>query len=182
MQNYIWPKVKQPKRYVYGGLISIASMLGATMALIIATISVYINWRFAFLSGALIAIVGIIARTKLRESPDFVDYKRRMNLYQKSFSKISTKELSVTRFTKEKIDKKMVLSYFFLRVILSICFYSAYIYSSSFAKEYLGLSVQDAIFQNLKVNILGILVNCLIIYLTYRIHPFSNNAYHSMVF
>ncbi|WP_052691102.1 hypothetical protein [Rickettsia endosymbiont of Ixodes pacificus] len=36
------------------------------------------NWRYAFGIGALIALVEGVARTKLRETPDFVDTKRRV--------------------------------------------------------------------------------------------------------
>ena len=36
------------------------------------------SWRYAFAFGLTIAIVGTVARTRLREAVDFIDYKRRM--------------------------------------------------------------------------------------------------------
>ncbi|WP_069201592.1 MFS transporter [Rickettsia felis] len=54
--------------------------LGLTVALGVATLvtSYSFNWRIAFWVGAGIALIGSAARTTLRETPDFVDAKRRI--------------------------------------------------------------------------------------------------------
>lgn len=38
------------------------------------------NWRYAFCFGALVALIGSVARTGLRETPEFADAKRRMKM------------------------------------------------------------------------------------------------------
>jgi MHS family proline/betaine transporter-like MFS transporter len=50
------------------------------MALLIASLVTTqgFNWQLAFWIGAGIALIGSIARTRLRETPDFVDMKKRM--------------------------------------------------------------------------------------------------------
>ncbi|WP_323136216.1 MFS transporter [Rickettsia rhipicephali] len=54
--------------------------LGATVALAVGTLvtSFGLDWRIAFWFGAAIAIVGAVVRTNLRETPDFIDAKRRI--------------------------------------------------------------------------------------------------------
>ena len=54
--------------------------LGATVALVVGTLvtSFGLDWRIAFWFGAAIAIVGAVVRTNLRETPDFIDAKRRI--------------------------------------------------------------------------------------------------------
>lgn len=39
-----------------------------------------INWRGVFLLGALIAVIGTMARTRLRETAEFSDMKRRLQI------------------------------------------------------------------------------------------------------
>ena len=36
------------------------------------------NWRLAFWFGLIIGLIGTVARTALRETPDFADAKRRL--------------------------------------------------------------------------------------------------------
>ena len=81
--------------------------LGVLFALIIASFALFadFNWRLAFWIGAVIAVIGVFARTRLRETPDFADYKRRMKLKEElSESKIYTSSKKV------KYDKKAVIA------------------------------------------------------------------------
>ena len=68
-------------------IIIIFSTLGGFAALGIATLStsVNFNWRMAFWFGAGVALIGIVARTTLRESRDFVDVQKNLkNTFKKS--------------------------------------------------------------------------------------------------
>ena len=38
------------------------------------------NWRTAFYCGAVIALIGFFARTKLRETQDFINAKKRFSI------------------------------------------------------------------------------------------------------
>ena len=77
---YLTEITKQPIMYPVVGLIGCTSRFGTMIALGVATLvtSYGFNWRYAFGVGAFIAIIGSVSRTRLRETPDFVDMKRRL--------------------------------------------------------------------------------------------------------
>jgi MFS family permease len=81
---YVTEIVKPPMQYSAVTLVAAFANLGTIAALLVATlvISFDYNWRYAFGFGMIIALVGGVARQKLRETPDFVDVKLK-------FSKIS---------------------------------------------------------------------------------------------
>ena len=65
--------IKPPLRYRAVGLIGFAGVVGMVVSLIVARIilGLEINWRIIFWIGALIALIGSLARVTLRESPEF---------------------------------------------------------------------------------------------------------------
>jgi MFS family permease len=76
-QLYMVESLKPPHSYICTSILNIQSKVGGSFALLVAYIStsVAFEWRIAFWVGAVIAIIGILARTRLRETPEFVDYK-----------------------------------------------------------------------------------------------------------
>jgi len=76
---YVTETVKPPIQYFAVTLISAFANCGTIFALLVATLvtSSGLNWRFAFWIGAGIALVGVVARTRLRETPDFIDAERK---------------------------------------------------------------------------------------------------------
>lgn len=74
-----------PARYPAVGLISVSSDLGRFAALGVATLALTqgLNWRLAFIAGAAVALVGSVARTALRETPEFADAKKRLKSVSK---------------------------------------------------------------------------------------------------
>ena len=77
---YTAEMIKPPLRYRAVALIGLAGVIGMVVSLIVARIvlSLGISWRIIFWIGALIALVGSVARITLRESPEFSDAKRKM--------------------------------------------------------------------------------------------------------
>lgn len=71
---YVAESISRPASYPAVALISIASSLKGLAALGVATLvtSYYLNWRIAFWIGASIALVGAVARLRLRETPEFL--------------------------------------------------------------------------------------------------------------
>src|SRR5690606_9172015 len=98
--------IKPPASYSAVATLAFAVSLGTGAALGLATFvtSFGINWRMAFWAGATIAIVGAVARTKLRESPDFISAKKLAKKIQ--YKKILHEHEKVT------INKKTVLALF----------------------------------------------------------------------
>jgi len=77
---YLTEITTPPIQYPIVSFIAIFSVVGTVAALAVASLftSFGLNWRIAFWIGAAIAMVGAVARTTLRETPEFADAKRRL--------------------------------------------------------------------------------------------------------
>ena len=75
---YLTETIKRPTIFPVVGFITVSLTLGGVAALAIASLATTegFNWRYAFLIGTIIAMVGGLARTRLRETPDFVNAKK----------------------------------------------------------------------------------------------------------
>ena len=88
--------------------------VAAALALASLVISFGLNWRIAFWIGALVAIIGTVARTTLRETPDFADAKRRIRRIFIDTNR-DTKILKKNVFLQEKVNKKTAFSLFLIQ-------------------------------------------------------------------
>lgn len=80
-----------------------------------------LNWRIAFWMGAGIAIISTVARTKLRETPEFADAKRQLKRVLEE-ENIDKEKLERSVLGKEKVNKKTIVSLFLIQCIWPICF------------------------------------------------------------
>ena len=80
---YITEITKPPIQYPDVSLVILSCSLRGMAALAIGCLVTEngFNWRIAFWIGAGIALVGSIARTTLRETPEFVDAKRHLKKF-----------------------------------------------------------------------------------------------------
>ncbi|MDD9335044.1 MAG: MFS transporter [Rickettsiaceae bacterium] len=169
---YLTETIKPPIQYPVVTFIDIASVIGGTGALAMASLvtSYGLNWRIAFWIGAVIALVGGVARTALRETPEFVNAKLRLKRkYEKA--NIDIKELHNNPIVNEIVNKKSVLYLFIIKCAWSISFYFAYIHSSNLLKSSFGYSAEQVIHQNFIVSIIQLAGVLFISYLSYRIYP-----------
>ena len=160
--------LKSPNRYVASGIIDFAARLGTMFALAVASFALFadFNWRLAFWIGAVIAVIGVFARIRLRETPEFADYKTRMKLKEEqSGSKIYTPSKNV------KYDKKAILALFSSISIAPISLYVTYIYIGEFMKNSLGLSPGDVINHNLRLAFLAALASVIFVLFVRKFHP-----------
>jgi MFS family permease len=76
---YIAESVTRPASYPAVAFVSVSATLGGMVALGLASLatSFYMNWRIAFWIGAIIAFIGAFARSRLRETPEFLAMKRK---------------------------------------------------------------------------------------------------------
>ncbi|MGP1945717.1 MAG: MFS transporter [Arsenophonus sp. ER-EMS1-MAG3] len=74
-QLYLTEYLQPLGRYVSVAMMNFCAALG--IAFIVTSYNV--NWRLVFWFGAGVALVGMIARATLRETPEFADAKRRLN-------------------------------------------------------------------------------------------------------
>ncbi len=182
-QLYLTETLKQPYKYIANGAVEIGSRMGGLFALVIASfaISVNLNWRLAFWAGAAIAFVGFFARIKLREAPEFVDFKRRLKI-KIEINKQNPEIIENSFAYQEQVDKKAVLAYFLIRMATPVCFYITYIYIGSFMKESLGFTAEQVINQNLKVTILTVIGLIITVLLLKKYHPIKIAEKYIVVF
>ena len=163
-QLYISEMLGQPNSYVYNWVIQIQTDLGGLFALFIALSAIYysFNWRVAFWIGAAIALVGVAARTKLRETPEYIDYQIRLR--KKGI------EVDVTQ---DKIDKKAALCYFAIKIFTPVGGYMSYIYLIDIARNFIQLELVDIILHNLILCLLILISLLITTYITKRYHPIT---------
>lgn len=146
--------------------------LGATFALGVAFISTSynFNWRYAFWFGALVALVGSLARTTLRETPEFADVKRRMKMIFTDINENSS-ILEKNPIWTEKVNKATTLSLFLIFCAWPVCFYLTFIHCGKILRNNFGYTAEQVIYQNFFVSIVEMLGNLSLIYLGYYVYP-----------
>ena len=166
---YITEITKPPIQYPAVTMTSICSALGGVFALAVATFvtSFNFNWRIAFGIGAVVAIVGAVARTRLRETPDFADAKRRV---KKALAQIKRdpKILKENVIWTEKVNKKTALSLFFIECSWPVCFYLAYMYCGNILKNLFHFTPEQVIHQNFIVSLIQLFAWVILSYLSYN--------------
>lgn len=180
---YLIETLKRPYSFMCAVAIGIGSQLGGLFALVIASIalSVHFNWRIAFWIGAVIALVGIFARLKLRETPEFVDFKRRMKI-KMEMNQQDSEVIKNSPMYKEAVDKRVVLAYFFINLIPGAAFYITYVYIGDVMKKSLGFSASDVINQNLRLNAIVVIGAIITMLLTRKHHPIKIAKVYAALF
>ncbi|WP_341751555.1 MFS transporter [Candidatus Tisiphia endosymbiont of Piscicola geometra] len=169
---YLTETIKRPQQYMSVVLISFFAVLGATFALGVAFISTSynFNWRYAFWFGALVALVGSLARTTLRETPEFADAKRRMKMIFADINENSS-ILEKNPIWTEKVNKVTALSLFLIFCAWPVCFYLTFIHCGEILRNNFGYTAEQVIYQNFFVSIVEMLGNLSLIYLGYYVYP-----------
>ena len=166
-QVYISEITKPPVGYAAVSFINVASGVGGMGALGIAALTTLhgFNWRIAFWIGACIAVIGSIARTRLRETPEFLQKK------------------NSPRRLQERTPYSTLLGFFFVQCGWPLCFYLAYFYFNPILKQRFGYSPQDIIFHNFVLTAFLVLRGIILATMSYYINPLrilKFNAYVSL--
>ncbi|WP_375331591.1 MFS transporter [Candidatus Tisiphia endosymbiont of Temnostethus pusillus] len=171
-QLYITETINPPAQYVGVGLMWAFSSLGEIGALGVASLvtSYGFNWRIAFWLGAVIALIGSVARTKLRETPEFVDAKRQLKtVFAKTNTDTST--LEKNPIWTEKVNKKTVLAFFLLRCVPPVCFYFVYVYCGNILQASFGYTISEVIHHNFIICIIEFLTVLILSRLSLKVYP-----------
>jgi MFS transporter, MHS family, proline/betaine transporter len=173
---FLTESTKPPIQYPVVAAIVTLSTLGTFTALAVASLSTSYNfdWRIAFWIGALIAVIGAVARTTLREAPDFTDAKRYLKMVlEKTKTKLEIDDEKINRnlFLKEKLNKKTALYYFLIECVWPVSFYFVYLHCTNILKNSFGYTAEDVIHHNLIVSIVNLVSYIIITYLSYKIYP-----------
>ena len=175
---YLTETTKPPVQYTLVAMLTVYTAVGTMAALGIATMvtSLHLNWRIIFMFGAGIALVGSIARTALRETPEFADAKRRIkkvfdstdhDYIQKNSNNILSKNLIV----QEKVYLKTAIAYFFMQCTRPICFYFSYIHCGNLLKDSFLYSPEQVIHHNFIISIIDLFGLVILAALSYKIYP-----------
>ncbi|WP_375319246.1 MFS transporter [Candidatus Tisiphia endosymbiont of Oplodontha viridula] len=171
-QLYLMEITEPPIQYSVVGFIIIFVNLGAVFALGVAMLvtSYGFNWRYAFLFGAVIALVGVAARTRLRETPEFADARTRLLSTVKKFG-LEKKDITNHKMLNEKINIKTLLAYLSIESTGPIIFYFIYMHCGIILRNTFNYDTEQIIGHNLFVIIADVLFSILYTYLIYRIYP-----------
>ncbi|MCZ6901781.1 MAG: MFS transporter [Rickettsia endosymbiont of Ixodes persulcatus] len=159
-------------------IISIFTAFGSFAALAIAYFAIKygLNWRIAFWIGAVIAIVGAVARTYLRETPEFIDAKRQLKKkLEQALEKVEVnkKQLENSVVWKEKVSNSTSLAVFLLQCAWPVCFYIIYFHCGNIMKNNFNFTSEQIIHQNFIVSIFQIFSFIIWTYLSYYIYPLT---------
>ncbi|MBS0186410.1 MAG: MFS transporter, partial [Proteobacteria bacterium] len=185
---YMTEITKPPARYPAVGLIGCASRFGTVGALGVAMLvtSQGFNWRNGFWIGAAIALVGSLARTRLRETPDFVDMKRQLKKVMEDAREKKPhtfKELKIVRETleRQKVSWKTMYAYFSVASGAAVSLYFSYFYCAGLLKE-IGYTPNAIIYQNFFVSITELIGMTFTVILSYRIYPMKILKFKALLF
>lgn len=169
---YLTETFNPPLQYRVVAFIPTFSCIGTMFALLIASImtSHGFNWRYAFVVGAVIAVVGFIARSSLRESADFADAKRRIQTITQEFNR-DMKKIKDNPIIQENINQKTALALFLMQCVHPVSMYVLYIYSADILKHSFGFTPEEVIHRNLVISIVELLVCVIVCYLSDKIYP-----------
>ncbi len=167
-QLYLSETIQPPARYSAVALLAFSVSLGTSAALGLASIvtSFGLSWRLAFWAGATIAVIGAVARTKLRETPDFADAKRRIK------DKLAAGDLDKkTLKANYKVNQKTSSALFLMDCMWPLCFYFSYVFCGNILKQSFGFTAEQIIHQNFIVSIVQIASLLMFVFLSYKIYP-----------
>jgi len=169
---YLTELTKPPLQYTIVGLIFCAIDMGGVAAIgVSALVTSYgFNWQFSFLIGAVVALVGATARTKLKESPEFVDAKRKMKIDIQEGVK-SQAELDYIVAHQGTLDKKTSLAYFLACCGGPVGFYWVYMYCGHLLQDTLGCTAHQVLSQNFVVGLVQLVGSLSLSFLGSKIYP-----------
>lgn len=165
-QLYLTEILKPPISYIAVMLIPITSVIGTAAALYMASkvIANDLSWRYLFWFGGVLAFVGFFARTKLKETTDFIKAKNNNMINQ-------NKADSLPKITSPNVNFNTILALFFMHSSWPVCSYFCYIYAGNILKNHFAFTSMQILHENLIISIVNLFVLILFAYYSYLIYP-----------
>ncbi len=173
VEIYLAESIKPPKQYPIVALVPAFNRLGSTVAIGIAAFFsselmpkqlAKHGWRSAFLTGALIGIVGVIARTSLKEAQEFIDKQK---LFEKSLKVHNIALKSII----PDVPIATSLAYFMLCCARPFWFYLIFLHSSAILRQNFGFTSSQIVSNNFLPSVFNFLMPILIAYFSYKTAP-----------
>lgn len=169
---YITETIRPPIQYPAVTLMSACGVLGGAFSLGLASlvVSYGFNWRSAFWAGVIIAIVGAKARTKLKETKDYSDAKLRVvRAIENTHQDVNSLKNNV--IWNEKVNKRTLLSLFFIECSWPVCFYFSFVFCGGILKNTFNFSPEQIIHQNFILSLIQLFSWIILMYFSYIVHP-----------
>jgi MFS transporter, MHS family, proline/betaine transporter len=159
---YLTETTPLPARYPVVAWLTVFASIGGMMALVVATMNIAFSydWRPIFFFGSTIAVVGSVARTMLRETPDFIKNRHKPK-----------------RLLPQKSDYKTLLALFFIFCSGPVWFYFVFIYCCNILRDSFGYTTLALLQNNLIVSLAFVIINVVYAQLSYRIYPININKF-----
>ncbi len=173
-QVYLTEITKPPIQYPVVALTSVFSILGGTVALAVSSLvtSSYVDlsWRSAFWFGVVVAVIGTVARTTLKETPEFADAKKRVANALNNEQKNELKNNPIW-IQENRSNIKTFSLLFALGCGWPVCFYFSYIFCGNLLKQEYGFSAQEVLHQNFLVSMVQFAGAIALSFISYKIYP-----------
>ncbi len=184
---YLTEIIAPPKQYPIVTLMSGFSALGTTAALAVSSfiLATGNNWRYVFLIGGAVALVGSIGRLRLKETADFVNYKKQAENFLKKSNCTSEETKAVLDYPifKQKVAIKTTLAFFLIECGWPVLLYFIYIYCATILKNSFNYNPNQIIDHNLIISICGLIKGIIILpLLSYYIHPLKILKWNVIIF
>jgi len=173
-QLYLTEITKPPIQYPVVSLTSVFSVLGGTAALAVSSLAtnsyIGLNWRTAFWFGVVVALIGTVARTTLKETPEFANAQKRITGV---LNEVQKKELRNNPIwvQESKNDRKTLFLLFTLDCGWPVCFYFSYIFCGDILKREYGFSASEVLHQNFVVSMIQFIGTIILSFISYKIYP-----------
>jgi MFS family permease len=183
-QIYVAEITQPPAQYPAVAFISVAAAFGAVVALGVASLvtSIGFNWRIAFWMGAAIAVVGSVARTRLRETPEFIAKINKLKIKTEKMKAIDSYVHTPHTLKREKTPRKTIFAFFLIYCGWPLCFYMAYMYFNTILKQKFGYSSSEIIFHNFLLSLFHISSCLFFSVLSYRVYPLTISRVRGLYF
>jgi MFS family permease len=163
--TYVAESTKAPQSYFYTSLVAFFTGLGSTFALLVGSVFLLIDstegWRTAFYFGAAIAVIGSVARTQLRETPEFLQEKKQAK----------SKPVKLNQLLPSPQTRKYFFCYLGVECLRPLYFYFSFIYLGQFLRTHFGYSAAEVIHHNLFIS--GVEAIAILVYgrMALKIYP-----------
>lgn len=175
---YITEITSPPIQFPTVSFVAVSAAFGKTVALAISTLVTHFefNWRIAFWIGGAIAVIGSVARTSLRETPEFIKENEKIQqeliakngLSGNKFSKaIKTQKIINTK----KLNRKTFWAYLVTWCGWPMSFYLVFMYFKKILKQDYFYTPEKIILHNFVLSIISLIVLVVISILSYKTHP-----------
>jgi len=163
---YITEITQKSHHYFYAAFLGAMTDAGSIFSLVFCLLMLHIfpeyGWRFVFLFGSVIAIIGLFFRKELKESQEFLEETKKLKQNDGRKSNF---------FTIIKQHSRNIFSYFLIELISPFLSFTCFIHIGEILINKLGYTPIQVIKHNLYVTLLSFVVHMICILLTRYVYP-----------